>query len=196
MTDPGSPWPAPGERLQADVPVRVTVVLNGVERSGPAEPRLLLSDFLRHVLGTTSMKVGCETGTCGACTIRLDGDAVNACLALAVQAHGRRVDTVEGLASNGTLGDLQVALRKHDAVQCGFCTAGVLMSLDAYLNARPAATEADLRAVLAGHACRCTGYTPIVRAALEVAHTRLRLAAIDDEVAPETDEQETGPTVA
>jgi 2-furoyl-CoA dehydrogenase 2Fe-2S iron sulfur subunit len=145
-----------------------------------AEPRMLLSDFLRHVLGATGTHVGCEHGVCGACTIRLDGEAVRACLTLAVQADGRRVDTVEGLAREGKLNDLQTAFRKHHVLQCGFCTAGILMSLDHFLEVQPTPTEAELRAILSGHLCRCTGYTPIVQAALEVARTRLRLAEPSD----------------
>ena len=162
--------------MAAGANVRVTLTLNGTQRSGLAEPRMLLTDFLRHCLGATGTHVGCEHGVCGACTIRLDGEAVRACLTLAVQADGRRVDTVEGLAKDGKLNDLQAAFRKHHALQCGFCTAGILMSLDHYLEVEPRPTETDLRAMLSGHLCRCTGYTPIIKAALEVAHTRIRLA--------------------
>ena len=166
----------PGARLAADATIRITLTLNGKQRSGLAEPRMLLTDFLRHILGATGTHVGCEHGVCGACTIRLDGEAVRACLTLAVQADGRRVDTVEGLAKDGKLNDLQTAFRKHHALQCGFCTAGILMSLDHFLELNAAPSEAELRAMLSGHLCRCTGYTPIVKAALEVAHTRVRLA--------------------
>ena len=166
----------PGAQLAADANVRITLYLNGTQRSGLAEPRMLLTDFLRHVLGATGTHVGCEHGVCGACTIRLDGEAVRSCLTLAVQADGRRVDTVEGLAKDGKLNDLQAAFRKHHALQCGFCTAGILMSLDHYLELEPTPTETDLRAMLSGHLCRCTGYTPIIKAALEVAQTRIRLA--------------------
>ena len=162
--------------LAADAQVRVTITLNGTQRSGRAEPRLLLTDFLRHELGATGTHVGCEHGVCGACTIRLDGEAVRACLTLAVQADGRRVDTVEGLAKDGRLNDLQAAFAKHHALQCGFCTAGILMSLDHFLELNPLPTEQDLREMLSGHLCRCTGYTAIVRAAMEVAQMRMRLA--------------------
>ena len=177
-----------GAHLMADASVRISLTLNGARRSGLAEPRLLLTDFLRHVLGATGTHVGCEHGVCGACTIRLDGEAVRACLTLAVQADGRRVDTVEGLAKDGKLSDMQAAFRKHHALQCGFCTAGILMSLDHYLEVVAVPTETELRAMLSGHLCRCTGYTGIVRAALEVAHTRVRLAEPEDEPG-ETTEQ-------
>jgi 2-furoyl-CoA dehydrogenase 2Fe-2S iron sulfur subunit len=176
MTSPEISAVKLGAHLPADANVRITFILNGTQRSGFAEPRMLLSDFLRHVLGATGTHVGCEHGVCGACTIRLDGEAVRACLTLAVQADGRRVDTVEGLAKAGKLNDLQAAFRKHHALQCGFCTAGILMSLDHYLELNPVPTETDLREMLSGHLCRCTGYTPIVKAALEVAQTRVRLA--------------------
>ena len=162
------------KRLDAESRHRVGLTLNGCEASGWAEPRMLLSDFLRHELGATGTHVGCEHGVCGACTVRLDGAPVRACLTLAVQADGRRVDTVEGLAPNGELNDLQAAFRRHHALQCGFCTAGILMSLDAWLESRPAPDEGEVRALLSGHLCRCTGYTGIVAAALDVAEARRR----------------------
>ncbi|MGI9476687.1 MAG: (2Fe-2S)-binding protein [Hyphomicrobiaceae bacterium] len=149
---------------------KVTLTLNGHKRSGFVEPRMLLSDFLRHEIGATGTHVGCEHGVCGACTVKLDGEPVRACLTLAVQVEGRRVDTVEGLGeSDGRLGILQSCFRRHHALQCGFCTAGILMSLDAYLGANPDANEGELRVLLSGHICRCTGYTPIIAAALEAA---------------------------
>ncbi len=166
----------PGAHLPADASVRITLSLNGTQRSGLAEPRMLLSDFLRHVLGATGTHVGCEHGVCGACTIRLDGEAVRSCLTLAVQVDGRSVNTVESLAKEGKLTDLQAAFRKHHALQCGFCTAGILMSLDHYLQLNPTPSETEMREMLSGHLCRCTGYTPIIKAALEVAQTRIRLA--------------------
>ena len=161
-------------RLGAGSRNRVTITLNGQEASGWAEPRMLLSDFLRHELGATGTHVGCEHGVCGACTVRLEGAPARACLTLAVQAEGRRVDTVEGLAPDGKLNDLQKAFRRHHALQCGFCTAGILMSLDAWLESQPDPDEAEVRALLSGHLCRCTGYTGIVAAALEVAEARRR----------------------
>ena len=160
------------KRLRAEGRHRVCVTLNGRETGGWAEPRTLLSDFLRHEIGATGTHVGCEHGICGACTVRLDGAPVRACLTLAVQAEGRRVDTVEGLAPDGALTELQQAFRRHHALQCGFCTPGILMSLDAWLEGRPAPDEAEIRALLSGHLCRCTGYTGIVAAALEVARAQ------------------------
>jgi 2-furoyl-CoA dehydrogenase 2Fe-2S iron sulfur subunit len=148
----------------------ITIILNGRPATGYAEPRMLLSDFIRHELGATGTHVGCEHGVCGACTVRIDGRATRSCLTLAVQADGARVDTVEGLADeNGRLSVLQQAFRRHHALQCGYCTAGILMSLDHYLEIHPEAGEPELREVIAGHLCRCTGYTPIVAAAVEAA---------------------------
>ena len=160
------------KRIGADSRHRVGLTLNGREAQGWAEPRMLLSDFLRHEVGATGTHVGCEHGVCGACTVRLDGAPVRACLTLAVQADGRRVDTVEGLAPDGELNDLQKAFRRHHALQCGFCTAGILMSLDAWLETNPAPDGAKVRVLLSGHLCRCTGYTGIVAAALEAAEAR------------------------
>ena len=162
------------KRLGQESRHRVALTLNGREASGWAEPRMLLSDFLRHELGATGTHVGCEHGVCGACTVRIDGAPARACLTLAVQAEGRRVDTVEGLAPEGELNDLQKAFRRHHALQCGFCTAGILMSLDAWLESRPAPDEGEVRALLSGHLCRCTGYSGIVAAALDVAEARRR----------------------
>ena len=160
------------KRIGADSRQRVGLTLNGREAQGWAEARMLLSDFLRHELGATGTHVGCEHGVCGACTVRLDGAPVRACLTLAVQAEGRRVDTVEGLAPDGELNDLQRSFRRHHALQCGFCTPGILMSLDAWLETRPEPDEAAVRELLSGHLCRCTGYSGIVAAALEAAEAR------------------------
>lgn len=158
------------------IPHRVSFKLNGVARSAYAETRMLLTDFLRHELGATGTHVGCEHGVCGACTVCIDGVATRACLTLAVQCDGRAVDTVEGLAGSSgrdeLLGDLQAAFRGHHALQCGFCTAGILMSCADWLSRVSDPTEAAVRAMLSGHLCRCTGYTPIVQAVLEVARSR------------------------
>lgn len=151
---------------------RVTLTLNGRECSGYCEPRELLSDFIRHELGATGTHVGCEHGVCGACTVHVDGVAGRSCLMLAVQAQGRRIDTVEGLAPDMQLGDLQQAFQRHHALQCGFCTAGILMSCADYLRRVPDPSEAQVRDMLSGHLCRCTGYTPIVAAVLDVAARR------------------------
>lgn len=159
--------------LSRDARHRIRLILNGRAAGGWAEPRTLLSDFLRHALGATGTHVGCEHGVCGACTVRLDGAPIRACLLLAVQAEGRRVDTVEGLAADAeSLTALQAAFRRHHALQCGFCTPGILMSLDAWLASGPEPDEGAVRAVLGGHLCRCTGYSGIVTAALEVAAAR------------------------
>jgi 2-furoyl-CoA dehydrogenase 2Fe-2S iron sulfur subunit len=149
-------------------PVRFT--LNGRAVSGHAEPRMLLSDFLRHAIGATGTHVGCEHGVCGACTVQIDGELARSCLTLAVQAEGADIRTVEGLApEGGNLSPLQNAFRANYALQCGFCTPGILMSLDALLRQRPWATETEIREFLSGHLCRCTGYGSIVKAALAAA---------------------------
>ncbi len=151
-------------------PVRLT--LNGQDTVGHAEPRMLLSDFLVHEIGLTSVHVGCEHGVCGACTVRIDGCIARACLTLAVQAEGRHVQTAEGLASaTGELNDLQLAFRRHHGLQCGYCTPGILMSLSAYLEEDPAPSEDALRDMLSGHLCRCTGYVNIVRAVMDLVST-------------------------
>jgi 2-furoyl-CoA dehydrogenase 2Fe-2S iron sulfur subunit len=157
-------------RLNANRRHRVAFTLNGQCVEGEAEPRMLLTDFLRHVIGATGTHVGCEHGVCGACTVSVDGMMARACLTLAVQIEGCELRTVEGLApAPGRLSVLQAAFRRHHALQCGFCTAGILMSLEVFLRANPEPTEAQLRDLLSGHLCRCTGYTPIIRAALEAA---------------------------
>ena len=149
---------------------RVGFTLNGKPVSGHAEPRMLLSDFLAGELGLTSVHVGCEHGVCGACTVRIDGRVARACLALAVQAEGRRIDTAESLASaEGELNALQTAFRRHHGLQCGFCTAGIVMTFEAYLKENPRPSEEAVREVLSGNLCRCTGYQNIVAAILRVA---------------------------
>jgi aerobic-type carbon monoxide dehydrogenase small subunit (CoxS/CutS family) len=140
--------------------VRVALDVNGRRYEGEAEPRTLLSDFLRHELGLTGTNVGCEHGVCGACTVQLDGEAVRSCLMLAVQADGHAVTTVEGLP----WGRLQEAFREAHALQCGFCTPGFLISIDAFLRETPEPTDEEIREALAGNLCRCTGYLPIVEA--------------------------------
>ena len=161
-------------RLSAGHRHRVALTLNGRRVAGEAEPRMLLTDFLRHELGLTGTHVGCEHGVCGACTIQIDGVPARACLTLAVQAEGAEIRTVEGLApAPDRLAPLQDAFRQHHGLQCGFCTPGILMSLDAFLRRRPDAGEPEIRELLSGHLCRCTGYAPIVRAAVEAAR-RLR----------------------
>jgi 2-furoyl-CoA dehydrogenase 2Fe-2S iron sulfur subunit len=157
-------------RLPAGTRHSVRFTLNGKPCAGEAEPRTLLTDFLRHQIGATGTHVGCEHGVCGACTVDIDGKPARSCLTLAVQIEGCEVRTVESLAlSADHLGILQAAFKRNHALQCGFCTAGILMSLDCFLRENPRANEKAIRDLLTGHLCRCTGYTPIVRAALEAA---------------------------
>jgi 2-furoyl-CoA dehydrogenase 2Fe-2S iron sulfur subunit len=157
-------------RLQAGRRHPVRFSLNGRPCAGEAEPRLLLTDFLRHQIGATGTHVGCEHGVCGACTVDIDGKPARACLTLAVQIDGCELRTVESLAPwADRLGILQSAFKRNHALQCGFCTAGILMSLDCFLREHPRPDEESVRDLLSGHLCRCTGYTPIVRAALEAA---------------------------
>jgi aerobic-type carbon monoxide dehydrogenase small subunit (CoxS/CutS family) len=159
--------------------VRISVEINGALHDGEVEPRTLLSDFIRHVAGLTGTHVGCEHGVCGACTVQLDGETVRSCLMLAVQANGRSILTVEGLASDGEeLHPLQQAFHERHALQCGFCTAGFLMSAEALLRERPDPSEREVREALAGNLCRCTGYEGIVQAVLDVA--RIGSSSDDD----------------
>jgi 2-furoyl-CoA dehydrogenase 2Fe-2S iron sulfur subunit len=157
-------------RVNKDQKARVSLTLNGRKMSAEAEPRMLLSDFLRHSLGATGTHVGCEHGVCGCCTVQVDGAAVRSCLTLALQAEGREVRTVESLAdSDGKLNKLQQAFQNHHALQCGFCTPGILMSFTDFLSRNPKPTEDELREVLSGHICRCTGYAGIMAALKEAA---------------------------
>ena len=158
--------------------MRIAVEINGERHEGDAEPRTLLSDFIRHVAGLTGTHVGCEHGVCGACTVQIDGETARACLMLAVQANGRSVLTVEGLARDGEpLHPLQRAFHERHALQCGFCTPGFLMSAEALLRERPDPSEREVREALAGNLCRCTGYEGIVEAVLDVARGRSDSAA-------------------
>ncbi len=157
-------------RVSREERARVSLTLNGRRVAGEAEPRMLLSDFIRHVLGATGTHVGCEHGVCGCCTVLLDGEAVRSCLTLAVQAEGRAVTTVESLArADGVLDALQQAFQNNHALQCGFCTPGILMSFTDFLRRNPHPSQAEVVEVLGGHLCRCTGYTGIVAAVLEAA---------------------------
>jgi aerobic-type carbon monoxide dehydrogenase small subunit (CoxS/CutS family) len=149
--------------------IGVAVTVNGRRHEETVEPRLLLSDFLRHTLGLTGTHVGCEHGVCGACTVRLDGVSVRSCLLLAVQADGSEVETVEGLAQNAELNQLQRAFKECHALQCGFCTPGILMAAtDLLERGRPSREE--IEDMLSGQLCRCTGYTPIADAIEKVAN--------------------------
>jgi 2-furoyl-CoA dehydrogenase 2Fe-2S iron sulfur subunit len=149
--------------------IPVSVSVNGRRYHEEVEPRLLLSDFVRQRLGLTGTHVGCEHGVCGACTVRLDGVAVRSCLLLAAQAHGSEIVTVEGLAAGGDLTPLQVAFRRHHALQCGFCTPGILIAAEDLLARVERPTREEIVDMLSGQLCRCTGYTAIVDAIAEVA---------------------------
>jgi aerobic carbon-monoxide dehydrogenase small subunit len=151
----------------------LTLRVNGEEHLVDVEPRRLLADVLREDLGLTGTHLGCEQGACGACTVLLDGCAVRSCLLFAVQADGAEVTTVEGLASGGELHPLQEAFRDHHALQCGFCTPGMLLAALELLARDPAPTAEVVREELSGNICRCTGYRPIVDAVLDAA-ARLR----------------------
>jgi aerobic carbon-monoxide dehydrogenase small subunit len=142
----------------------VAISVNGVTYERTVESRLLLADFLRHTLGLTGTHIGCEHGVCGACTVMLDGDSVRSCLMFAVQANGCRVETVESLGSTDRLSPLQEAFREHHALQCGFCTPGMLMTCIDALKKYPLTTDDEIREVLSGNLCRCTGYEHIVKA--------------------------------
>jgi carbon-monoxide dehydrogenase small subunit len=154
----------------------VALTVNGKPYRREVEARITLADFLRHELGLTGTHLGCEHGVCGACTVLLDGHSARSCLTFAVQANGREVSTVEGLAaSDGELNVLQQAFRDNHGLQCGFCTPGMLMTLTEFLRDNPNPTEYEVRDVLSGNLCRCTGYAGPVAAALDAAR-RLRAA--------------------
>jgi carbon-monoxide dehydrogenase small subunit len=152
-------------------PVALTV--NGTQYERTVEPRLLLSDFLRHELGLTGTHVGCEHGVCGACTVLFDGEPVRSCLMFAVQANGHEILTVEGLGTMDDLHPLQEAFREAHGVQCGFCTPGFLMSLVPFLEGNPDPTEEEIREAISGNLCRCTGYQHIVDA-VQLAAEKMR----------------------
>lgn len=158
-------------KIRAGEERRIEMTVNGRRISGRAQARTLLSDFLRHELGMRGVHVGCEHGVCGACTVLIEGRAVRSCTQRAIEAEGANVVTVEGLAEGGRLNALQEAFRSHHALQCGFCTAGVLMSATSYLETNPSPTEEQVRDMLSGHICRCTGYAGMVEAILDVAAT-------------------------
>jgi 2-furoyl-CoA dehydrogenase 2Fe-2S iron sulfur subunit len=150
-------------------PLFVKLTLNGKERTGYCEPRTTLCDFIRHDLGATGTHVGCEHGVCGACTVSLDGLPVRSCLMFAFQAQGLRVNTVEGLAGAQPLSPLQRAFRKHHALQCGFCTPGMLISCQDLLDRNRDPSREEVVEVVSAHLCRCTGYVAIVDAVLDAA---------------------------
>jgi len=144
----------------------VTLTVNGSRREARVEARRTLADFLREDLGLTGTHLGCEHGVCGACTVILDGEPVRSCLMFAVQARGATVTTIEGLAVDGVMNDLQEAMRESHGFQCGFCTPGFLMQITAMLAENPTPTEAEIRDTLSGNICRCTGYESILNGVL------------------------------
>ena len=146
--------------------MRVSVVVNGERREHDVEPRLLLVHYLRDVVGLKGTNVGCDTSSCGACTVHLDGEAVKSCTLLAAQADGSEVTTIEGLATDGAMHPMQEAFREHHGLQCGFCTPGMVMAAVSLLQENPSPTEDEVRHGLEGNLCRCTGYHNIVKAVL------------------------------
>jgi carbon-monoxide dehydrogenase small subunit len=142
----------------------ITVTVNGVERTGDVEPRMLLADFLRESLGLTGTHIGCDTSQCGACTVHVNDQAVKSCTMFAVQADGADVTTIEGMATKGTLHPLQEGFRQEHGLQCGFCTPGMIMAAADLLKHSPDPSEQEIRHALEGNYCRCTGYHNIIRA--------------------------------
>ncbi|HJU57366.1 MAG TPA: (2Fe-2S)-binding protein [Actinomycetota bacterium] len=147
----------------------MSVTVNGVVREADVEPRTLLVYFLRETLGLTGTNVGCDTSSCGSCTVLLDGESVKSCTLLAAQVDGREVTTIEGMASNGELHPIQEAFRRNHGLQCGFCTPGMVMAAASYLQENPSPTEEEVRHSLEGNLCRCTGYHNIVKSILDAA---------------------------
>ena len=156
--------------------MNITLTINGTEVALDVPARMTLCDALRHKLDLTGTHAGCEHGVCGACTVIVNGRAVRSCLMLAVQARGAAITTVEGLADGDELSPLQAAFRRHHALQCGFCTPGMLTTLHALLTEEPDADEERIRDVITGNLCRCTGYIPIVEAALDARESYQRRA--------------------
>jgi carbon-monoxide dehydrogenase small subunit len=148
--------------------ISISVWVNGVQQTRLLEPRTHLIDFLRDDLGIKGARSGCEHGVCGACTVRLDGDIVRGCLVLAVQADGRDVETVDGASDRHDLTDLQLAFHARNALQCGFCTSGMLLTASALLSEKPDATREEMREYMSGNYCRCTGYQAIIDAICDV----------------------------
>jgi carbon-monoxide dehydrogenase small subunit len=152
--------------------MRVRLSVNGASQEHEVEPRLLLVHYLREVVGLTGTNVGCDTSSCGACTVLLDGESVKSCTMLAVQADGTEVTTIEGMAHDGAMHPIQEAFREHHALQCGYCTPGMVMAAASLLKEHSDLTEAEVREGLEGNLCRCTGYHNIVKAVLSAANAR------------------------
>jgi carbon-monoxide dehydrogenase small subunit len=151
--------------------VQISVTVNGAKQEHDVEPRLLLVHYVREVLGLTGTNVGCDTSSCGACTLHLNGEAVKSCTVLAVQADGMEIKTIEGLATDGQMHPMQQAFHENHALQCGYCTPGMVMAAVSLLDEQPDPTEAQVREGLEGNLCRCTGYHNIVKAVLAAAKT-------------------------
>ena len=147
----------------------VSVIVNGVAREADVEPRTLLAYFLREALGLTGTNVGCDTSSCGSCTVLLDGESVKSCTVLAVQADGREITTIEGMATDGQMHPIQEAFHRNHGLQCGYCTPGMIMAAASYLKETPNPTEEQVRLSLEGNLCRCTGYHNIVKSILDAA---------------------------
>jgi carbon-monoxide dehydrogenase small subunit len=158
-----------------DPAIQISLTVNGIAVSRRVEPRQSLVDFLRYDLELTGSHVGCEHGVCGACTVRVDGAIVRGCLMLAVQCDGCHVETIEGVAGTGEVFDLQQAFAQENALQCGFCTPGMLLTAQDLLARKPAASAQEIREALSGNYCRCTGYHAIVEAVRKTAEARGRV---------------------
>jgi carbon-monoxide dehydrogenase small subunit len=153
--------------------VKISVTVNGTAQEHELEPRVLLVHFLREVLGLTGTNVGCDTSSCGACTVLVDGESVKSCTMLAAQADGSSITTIEGLAREGRLHPMQESFREHHGLQCGFCTPGMVLAAVSLLREHPSPTEAEVREGLEGNLCRCTGYHNIVKAVLAASGQRV-----------------------
>jgi len=158
--------------MTLDADVEITLVVNGQSVRRRVEPRQNLVDFLREVVELTGSHVGCEHGVCGACTVRVDDALVRGCLMFAVQADGDRVETIEGVAASGEIADLQARFHEENALQCGFCTPGMLLTAQELLRRNPDPSDGDIRVALSGNYCRCTGYQAIVTAVRRTALAR------------------------
>ncbi|TMM17086.1 MAG: (2Fe-2S)-binding protein [Actinobacteria bacterium] len=152
--------------------MRVRLSVNGASQEHEVEPRLLLVHYLREVVGLTGTNVGCDTSSCGACTVLMDGESIKSCTVLAVQADGTEITTIEGMAQDGAMHPIQEAFREHHALQCGYCTPGMVMAAASLLKEHADLTEAEVREGLEGNLCRCTGYHNIVKAVLAAAGDR------------------------